>query len=315
MCSVDSVRSVSTQTDITGPDLVQILPQKACRRCSWGEGRRSAGSQPYSLEQQQVACRGVAAALDGEALQVDCWPPLPRNYYVTLAQKYGRQSYRSRVYKYAVNALECNVDTMSDWAKHRFGLFMKERGLDELWAHACNGELPWPSGRVTTFEKYHYRGRQLEINPRVAEVVYHGTYPECFSRVSYCGLQESSQHNDLGHDCRTRFDALFTADTLQHAMRYAWPGNFLQDNLYYGLLFELVIDKREVLERRHGEVLVPAKTVSICAVYLLTNVGISHGGAKCASWDLGLELLPECLMSTRGQHLTPFPCRPSAWYN
>ena len=98
-------------------------------------------------------------------------------------------------------------------------------------------------------------------------------------------------------------------------MRYAWPGNFLQDNLYYGLLFELVIDKGEVLERRHGEVLVPAKAVSIWAVYLLTNVGISHGGAKCASWDLGLELLPERLMRTRGQELTPYPLRTTAWHN
>ena len=140
-------------------------------------------------------------------------------------------------------------------------------------------------------------------------------YSECFCRMIYCGLQESSQHNGLGHDCRTRFDALFTADSMEHAMRYAWPANFLQDNLYYGLLFELVIDKGQVLQRRKGEVLVPAKYVRIRAVYVLTNLGISDGGEKCAVWDPGLELLPECLKCKRGQHLTSHPVRKTAWHN
>ena len=314
-CSVDSVRSVSTQTEITGPDLSLMLSLKGGRRCRWGEGRRSAGSQPYSLEEQQPCSRGVGASLEGEALQVDRWPPLPPKYYRTLAEKYGRQSYRSKSFKYEVNAFECDVESMSAWARHRFGLFMCERGLHELWAYACHGELPWPSGRGTTFEKYDFRGRQLEIDSGVAEVVYHGTYPECFCRMSYCGLQESSQHNGLGHDCRTRFDALFTADSMEHAMRYAWPANFLQDNLYYGLLLELVIDKGQVLQRRNGEVLVPAKYACIRAVYLLTNLGIRYGGEKCAVWDPDLELLPECLKCKRGQHLTPHPVRNTAWHN
>ena len=152
-CSVDSVRSVSTQTEITGPDLSLILSLNGGRRRRWGEGRRSAGSQPYSLEEQQPCSGGVGASLEGEALQVDRWPPLPPKYYRTLAEKYGRQSYRSKSFKYEVNAFECDVESMSAWARHRFGLFMCERGLHELWAYACHGELPWPSGRGTTFEK------------------------------------------------------------------------------------------------------------------------------------------------------------------
>ena len=314
-CSVDSVCSVSTQTEITGPDLSLILFLNGRRRCRWCEGRCSAGSHPYTPEEPQLRSRGVAASGEGAALHGDCWPLLPPKYYTTLAENYGRQSYRSKSYKYGVNALQCDVEIMSAWARHRFGLFMYERGLHELWAYARHGELPCSRARGTTFEKYDFRGRQLEIESEVAEVVYHGTYPECFCRTSYCGLQDSSQHNGLGHDCRTRFDALFTADSMQHAMRYAWPANFLQDNLYYGLLFELVIDKRQVLQRRNGEVLVSAKSVCIRSVYLLTNLGISHGGEKCAVWDPGLELLPECLKRRRGQHLTSHPVRKTAWHN
>ena len=155
----------------------------------------------------------------------------------------------------------------------------------------------------------------MQVDPKDAEVVYHGTYPECFARACYCGLQESSQHNGLGHDCRTTFDALFTADSMEHAMRYAWPANFLQDNLYYGLLLELVIDKRHVLERRRGEVLVSACGAHIKAVYLLTNLGIRDGGEKCAEWDPSLEFLPVCLKRRQGVLLTPSPRRRTAWHN
>ena len=242
------------------------------------------------------------------------WPPLPRKYYLTLAENYGRQSRRCKSYKYEVKALACDAGSMSTWARYRFGLFLQERCLDDWWAYASHGEFPWP-GQGTTFEKYDFMGNQLELDTLHAEVVYHGTYPECICRTSYCGLQDSSQHNGLGHDCRTKFDALFTAESMEHAMAYTWPANFLQDNLYYGLLFELVIDKRHVLERRKGEVLVPAKFARIRAVYLLTNLSIQEGGQKCAVWNPSLEFLPSCLKRRQGELLTPYAVRKTAWHN
>eukprot|EP00974_Lingulodinium_polyedra_P067533 6539356-Lingulodinium_polyedra.AAC.1 len=64
---------------------------------------------------------------------------------------------------------------------------------------------------------------------------------------------ESSQHDGLGHDCRAAYDAVCAADSIDHTMQYAFPGNFLQGNLYYGLMFELEIDNRKILNRRRGE--------------------------------------------------------------
>ena len=327
MSSVVSVpvRSVSTQTDMTAPDLSLIFSLKgaAAAEASAGRKRRwshrsrkgATGSQPASPEEQQArSSGGAAAAAAVEELHPDVWPPLPHKYFLTLAEKYGRQSYRPRSYKYEVKALDCDAEEMSAWARHRFGLFLQERCLHALWTYARHGELPWPMGG-TTFEKYDFSGSQLELDPLHAEVVYHGTYPECFCRTSYFGLQDSSQRNGLGHDCRTTFDALFTAESMEHAMHYAWPANFLLDNLYYGLLFELVIDKRHVLQRRRGEVLVPAKFAHIRALYLLTNLWIRESGHKCAVWDPSLEFLPVCLKRSQGQLLTPYAARKTAWHN
>ena len=324
MNSVVSVRAVSTQTDITAPDLSLIFSLKGGRqrrrsqRSLGVSSRRGAtGSQPASPEEQQARSSGgaAAAAAAEDLAHPDLWPPLPRKYFLTLAKNFGRHSRRPKSYKYEVKALACDAGSMSAWARYRFGLFLKERLLHDRWAHARNGELQWPMGQGTTYEKYEFMGSQLELDPLDAEVVYHGTYPECFCRMSYCGLQESSQHNGLGHDCRTKFDAAFTADAMEHAMHYAWPANFLQDNLYYGLLFELEIDKQHVLERRKGEVLVPAKFARIRAVYLLTNLWIREGGEKCAEWDPSLEFLPVCLKRRQGQLLTPDAARKTAWHN
>eukprot|EP00974_Lingulodinium_polyedra_P070177 6789957-Lingulodinium_polyedra.AAC.1 len=67
--------------------------------------------------------------------------------------------------------------------------------------------------------------------------------PECFCRVSFLDFMESGQHDELGHGCRAPYDAVFTADSISRAMHYEFPGNLLQGNLYYGLLFELAIDQ------------------------------------------------------------------------
>ena len=85
--------------------------------------------------------------------------------------------------------------------------------------------------------------------------------------------------------------------------------------LNYGIVLELAIDKGQILQRCNGELLVLAKYVRIPAVYLLTNLGTSYGGEKCAVWHPGLEPLPECLKCKRGQHLTSHPVRKTAWHN
>eukprot|EP00974_Lingulodinium_polyedra_P108594 10511297-Lingulodinium_polyedra.AAC.1 len=79
-------------------------------------------------------------------------------------------------------------------------------------------------------------------------------------------------------------------------MHYAFPGDFLQDDLYYRSLFELVIDQHSVLNRRRGEVLVPSTVIRLKAVYLLTHLNIASGGGPGSPvWDPVLEVLPSGL--------------------
>ena len=118
----------------------------------------------------------------------------------------------------------------------------------------------------------------------------------------------------LGHECRTKFDAVFTAATVDHAMDYAWPSNFLLDNLYYGLMLELEIDNSKVLQEHRGEVLVKPDGVILRGVYLLENLSIAQGRAKNPQWNPALEYLPAALMQERGKLLKAHPLRRDNWW-
>eukprot|EP00974_Lingulodinium_polyedra_P012843 1244981-Lingulodinium_polyedra.AAC.1 len=65
-----------------------------------------------------------------------------------------------------------------------------------------------------------FKGEQpnLKVGLWLSKTVYHGAYPECFTRATYCGFMESNGDDGPGHDCRTGYSAVFTAETMDHAM-------------------------------------------------------------------------------------------------
>ena len=107
---------------------------------------------------------------------------------------------------------------------------------------------------------------------------------------------------------------LFTAESMQHAIWYTWPSNFLKDKFYYGVLLELAIDSTKTLEARRGEVLVSPEAISIKALYLLTNMDIAQGAPRSYKWDPSLELLPAPLVATQGTLLHTEVVRPRNWW-
>ena len=243
----------------------------------------------------------------GSLLHEENWPLLPRNYYRTLGERAIRWG-GSKSQKYAVKAFPTNRGDMSLWARYRFEIFMEERSLCHLFRHAQSGEL----ANGQTFEKYEYVNYVPFIWMRF---VYHGTFAETFCRIAHTGkLSPSQPRSDLGHECRTNFPCVFTAENMQHAIRYTWPSNFLKDKLYYGVLLELAIDSTKILEERRGEVLVPPEAISIKALYLLTNMDIAQGAPRSYKWDPSLELLPAPLVWTQGTLLRTEDVRPRNLY-
>ena len=225
------------------------------------------------------------------------WPSFPPLYFQRLGEAACRWGC-SKSYKYAVDAYDTEREALSQWVRYRFGLFLQERGLQNRFTHVGAGEFP--RHNAITFEKYNFV-RPPKTWPQ-QRIVYHGTYAECFARIAWTTRFISSDNNTgLGHECRTPFPAVFTAATIDHAINYAWPSNFLLDNLYYGIIFELAIDETRILHQRCGEVLVPPDAILINAVYLLVNMPIQKGGKKSPVWDPSLELLPSSMIPSQGR--------------
>ena len=99
--------------------------------------------------------------------------------------------------------------------------------------------------------------------------------------------------------------AVYTADTITHAMEYAFPSTPLQDNLYYGVLFQLRVSQKGIKSRRKkGEVRVAKDAIRIDKVYLRMNLDIKQGGFRMCEWDDGKELLPTVLQDRRAHSYT-----------
>ena len=114
---------------------------------------------------------------------------------------------------------------------------------------------------------------------------------------------------------KKRGPVVFAADSISHAASYAWPSNFLKDNLYYGIMFQLEVEQEAIVERRRDEVLVdPRSNIRIKSLYLLCNLDISTGGHRCVEPDPSLELLPQVLRQRRGTLLHEQLARPTAWH-
>ena len=162
------------------------------------------------------------------------------------------------------------------------------------------------------FVKYAYKPSENIGRCVDSEVVYHGTFFPVLARILHTGrLHASDRALNLGMETHVDVPAVYTASTIDHACRYAWPSSALQDNLYYRVLFQCETSSRAVITRcRGGEVLIAEGHVVIRNVFLFYNCAIGQGQPKCADHDLlqQLELLP----SPRGTSLAFEPLRPSA---
>ena len=137
-------------------------------------------------------------------------------------------------------------------------------------------------------------------------------------RVLRTGKFHCSDSRIAGMDSRWRKPCVFTAATMDHASGDAWPAPILQDNLYYGIMYELEADTERLLNSnewvsgasKHGvEMLFPPEALIIRNVFLLVNLDLAQGSSKCQQLNPSLEMLP----FTVGEALTFDPLRSSTW--
>ena len=221
-----------------------------------------------------------------------------------------------------------NIDPeiMASWARSRFAAWLRARGLGNRLRETCSGVLPYGGPKSVQFIKYEYIAPEglpgLYPETFDTETLYHGTYAPCLARIlATQRFLESDESNGLGMENHTGVPAVFAAETLDHAMRYAFPSTMLHDNIYYGVLFELQVLRSGIRSRAKGEVRLSNRDVRIAKVYLLLNLNIEKGGCKMPEWRDELELLPDVLVARRSAsvaghgELCAAPLRRTAWHN
>ena len=231
----------------------------------------------------------------------EVWPPFPANYFGKLGQTHVRYGHKAtKCYKYEVKQhnlqpfggaqcfLEAHVEQpLNHWLAMRY--------LTSLLAPVLQcGEMPLPGDAAFHFTKFTFcRSQGLEV-PSPTTIVWHGTYFNCLARILHTGaLHASDLSSGLGFESHVSFPAIYTADTMQHALRYAFPTNLFGDNLYYSVLLELEVSTSSIVQRRRGEVLIePHGHLLIRHVYVFFNVNISQGSPRCQEWNPQDELLP-----------------------
>ena len=252
------------------------------------------------------------------------WPELPPQYYTQLMAAYGRQTRMPPSYKRAIPALQVCPREMGAWALTRFKLWAEERHL--------LGHFDFSAARLAETAAGHYSKGYAAVarpwswripltnagSPTCFEdpmVVYHGTYPELLARTLTEGHLKPSGRPGLGGDCR-KFPgvAVYTADTHQHALSYAVPSVFTQDNVFCSVCYEAVGDRCRRLEARNGEQLFPQDAVVLTALHFAFNIAIPKGSWRSSVPLDHLELLPARLAQQRGTRLRPVPLRPTPWY-
>ena len=137
--------------------------------------------------------------------------------------------------------------------------------------------------------------------------------------VVHTGKFRCSDWNIHCSDCRWPAPCVFTAETMDHAIDYAWPAPILKDNLYYGILYELEADRSRLVNwkeyvsgkntRHPGEMLFPPDALIIRNLFLLVNLDLAKGDSKCQILNPSHEMLP----FTVGESLTFDPLRHSTW--
>ena len=169
------------------------------------------------------------------------------------------------------------------------------------------------------FIRYRYMPSAGKPSFRKSCTVFHGTSTCCAARVLHTGkfhCSDSRMFRQL--HCLVRKPCVFTTTTVDHAISYAWPAPILQDNLYYGIMYELEADTERLMNREEwasgkskhcGEMLFPPEALIIRNVFLLVNLDLAVGSSKCQQLNTSLEMLP----FTVGEALTFDPLRSSTW--
>ena len=208
------------------------------------------------------------------------------------------------------------------WVRPRFNDWLRDRHLHQhLEPCSLSGCMEMQFGRERfDFIKYRYVPSSVRPSFPWPITVFHGTYPCCAARVLHTGKFRCSDQNIPCSDCRWPTPCVFTAETMDHAIDYAWPAPILKDNLYYGIMYELEADRSRLMNckeyasgtnRHRGEMLFPLDALIIRNVYLLVNLDLKQGSSKCQVLDPSLERLP----FTVGASLTFSPLRGSTWYH
>ena len=253
------------------------------------------------------------------------WAPLPSNYFERVSEAYGRW-HKTKTQKYDVAAYRVeerfgSMQAFADaWVRPRFSAWLRDRHLHQhLEPLQQSGCLEMQLGyQRIDFIKYRYMPYAGRPSFRKPGTVFHGTYTCCAARLFHTGKFHRSDSHTAGSDCRWHEPCVFTADTMDNAIRYAWPAPILEDNLYYGIMLELEADTERIMNRhewasgrsRHaGEKLFPPDALIIRNVFLLVNLDLAQGSSKCQELNPYLEMLP----FTVGDSLTPDPLRDSTW--
>jgi len=194
------------------------------------------------------------------------------------------------------------------------------------------GEMPICASAPWYFTSFKYlpHAAQIQNMPsKFRTTVWHGTYMHCLARILTTGkLHASDDSLGLGMETHVQEPAIYTAETLKHALKYAIACNFLGDNLYYSVVLEMALDKRAVSKRcNRGEVLVnpsaPGQDLLITNVILFFNIEVGKGYPKCPNFyphawhgqewvrtGENLELLPAELGTPASSAV---PLRPACW--
>ena len=161
------------------------------------------------------------------------WPDFPHDYFGVLGSHYCRWG-GSKSKKHPVKAFNGSVDNMAEWASKRFHLWLLERRLEDLLRLPQMVDLTFEPGRV--FHALKYEVATVTESFAQPMSVFHGTFPECLARIMHTGQLHHSDHTiGLGMETHVNFPAVYTAQTMDHAIHYSWPSTFLLDNLYYGV--------------------------------------------------------------------------------
>ena len=224
----------------------------------------------------------------------NCWPRFPPGYFDDVGRAHGRWGFPSKSYKYAVDRYEVpdHKDFARSWVEPRMQQWIEDRRLEDKIVFSKVGNLPGPAYSTNPwFVEYAYKPneRRHRLGASGAslntQTVYHGTSFSVLARILHTNRLHAS-NVDLSIGMENRYDkpAVFTAETLDHALTYAWPCSALKDNLYYKVVLQCEIAQPAVMQRRKGEVLVKEGHVLIRNVLIFSIAPFQKDSRSALTW-------------------------------